>query len=255
MKLPNTYNYLAVFLTMRCCYSCSYCVNWKNVYEEKNGEWWVKQLNRIETNLPITICGGEPSIYGDFYYILSNINHTVHVLTNLQFDPRDLVHNNISPEVFDTRFPFAPIRVSFHSEFMDKHIILAKLRYLADHGYKAAVYCVESDSNKDAIEFFKAQKGIDFQTKPLLDNKVQYGSKVERKLCRTKELLISPNGILYKCHRDLYKKENPIAELSEIQRLRYKFRGCYHSNECHPCDLKIKRDRFGVDGYCAVEIK
>jgi MoaA/NifB/PqqE/SkfB family radical SAM enzyme len=253
MQLPNSYNYIGVFLTMRCVYNCSYCINWKNTYKEKDGVYWVENLNKIETDLPITLGGGEPSLHKDLCYILKNLKHKAHLLTNLHFDPRLLAENGVTPDRFDNDKSFAPIRVSFHPQFMDKNVILEKLVCLREMGYRTGLYCIETEENKEAIEFFKKQEGIDFQTKLLLDNTLVTDAAPLVVSCRVRELLIAPNGNVHKCHRDLYKKKTPLGNLSKLNELSYKFRVCRNGNECHPCDLKVKRDRFGKEGYCAVE--
>lgn len=255
MQLSLFYNYIGIFLVMRCNYRCSYCINWKNKYTERDGKYWVKNLNKLETNLPITFGGGEPSLHKDFYYILKNLKHKVHLLTNLSFDPQLLIDNNINLDMFDNEKSFAPIRVSFHSEFMDKDIVLEKMRFLKEHGFRAALYCVETKQNIKAIKFFKSQEWLDFQTKPLLDNIIKQAQNTKKVLCRTKELLVAPDGKIYRCHRDLYKKDGFVGTLDTIKEISYIFGECYHGNECHPCDLKIKRDRFGKEGYCAIEKK
>lgn len=72
--IPQSYNYIATFLSLACNLRCSYCINY---FEEGNfikkhfsAKDWVKGLNRIVSreDLPITLQGGEPSRHRDFIY-------------------------------------------------------------------------------------------------------------------------------------------------------------------------------------------
>jgi MoaA/NifB/PqqE/SkfB family radical SAM enzyme len=252
MKLPSSYNYIAAFLTMRCCYSCSYCINWKTPYQERDGEEWIRAFDKIETDLPVTLCGGEPSLHKDFYAIINHIPQKVDLLTNLRFDVHEFI-DNVDISKFDNDKPFAPIRASFHSEFMKAEEIAEKIYWLNSAGFRVGLYCVDCPENQKAIEQFSKIERFDFQIKPFLDNTVKVANK-KIVHCRSRELFISPELEVYLCHRDLYKHEWPLGKLGEYQPDET-FKGCRNGDECHPCDLKIKRDRFGNPGYCAVEIK
>ncbi|GAF67604.1 unnamed protein product, partial [marine sediment metagenome] len=90
-----------------------------------------------------------------------------------------------------------------------------------------------------------------FKYRDSVDNK--YHGKVE---CRTHELLISPSGTIYKCHRDLYAEENGWSNISYPDfKPEYKFRECNKYGFCNPCDVKSKLNRFLKMGSCSVEIK
>lgn len=259
MQVPESYNYIALFLTMRCTYHCSYCINWKLPHEERVGDYWIDNLNNLDTNLSITIGGGEPSIHPDFYSIIRGLRHKVELLTNLSFDVKQFA-SELSPNMFNVNRPFAPIRVSYHSEFMDIHTTLTKISYLLNYGFKIGLYCVETEENCDAIGYFRrvvsGMSGCSFETKPLLDNTVKVENSQEKlMLCRTRELLLAPDGSVYRCHRDLYKQENRIGSIDTMEEISTDFRTCNNYLECHPCDTKVKRDRFGNPGYCAIEKK
>ena len=259
MKVSKDYNYIGLFLTMRCTYNCSYCINWKLSYKEESGDFWIDNLNNLDTDLSITIGGGEPTLHKDFYSIIKGLRHKVELLTNLSFNVKQFV-SELSPIMFNMNRPFAPIRASFHSEFMDTQVTLSKINYLIDSGFKVGLYCVDTEENKHAIELFRRvisdMNGCSFETKPLLDNTVKKETKQDKLiLCRTRELLLAPNGSVFRCHRDLYKNENIIGNIATMKKIDTDFRTCNNYLECHPCDTKIKRDRFGNPGYCAVERK
>lgn len=255
MQIPDNYNYIGLFLTMRCNYKCSYCINWKLPYEEMPGEFWIKNLNRLNTDLSITFGGGEPTLHKDFYSIINKLQHKAELLTNLSFNVEEFI-SRLSPLDFNNDRSFAPIRVSYHAKSMDMSITLQKLNYLVDKGFKVGLYCVDIDENREAIEILNKINNIKFETKPLLDNTIKeevvQNSHI---LCKTKELLLAPDGNIFRCHRDLYKKENKLGNISSIKKINTGFSICNNYKECHPCDIKIKRDRFGNYGYCSVEKK
>lgn len=251
MKLPDQYNYIACFITLRCNYSCSYCINWKRKWKERDTSYWISSLSRIETNLPVTFCGGESTLRNDLYGIINSIPQKVDLLTNLSFDPYKFI-DSINPEKFDNTKSFAPIRASFHSEMTDLKSYLTRLHILLDAGFRVGVYLVDSHENKNAIDELKHYDTLDVQIKPLLPNK-KNSSNHHTAYCRTRELLISPNGNVFNCHRDLYENENSKSSLDTINSISYSFHECFNSSQCHPCDLKVKRDRFGNYGYSAVE--
>ena len=259
MQVPNSYNYIALFLTMKCTYNCSYCINWKLSYKEESGDFWVDNLNKLDTDLSITIGGGEPTVHKDLYNIIRGLRHKVELLTNLSFDVKDFI-SKLSPVYFNTNRPFAPIRMSYHAEYMDVHTTLNKISHLVDNGFKVGLYCVDTEENKHAIELFRRvisdMSGCSFETKPLLDNTVKKETKQDKSiLCRTRELLLAPNGSVFGCHRDLYKNENIMGNIATMEKIDTDFRTCNNYLECHPCDIKVKRDRFGNPGYCAVDRK
>jgi len=76
--IPETYNYIGVFLAFACNLHCSYCINYfeEGKFDKRNisGEEWVKGLNRIVSrdDLPLSLQGGEPTVHKDFYYIINN---------------------------------------------------------------------------------------------------------------------------------------------------------------------------------------
>jgi len=86
--LPSSYNYIGVFLTLRCNLACDYCINHfgeMHQYDELSGEEWVKGLTRIQTrtDLPLSLQGGEPTLHEDFYEIVSGLKFTPKDLLNL----------------------------------------------------------------------------------------------------------------------------------------------------------------------------
>lgn len=257
MRLPNSYNYIGAFLTLRCNFKCSYCINWKfHSFQEMSGNEWIFAINRTETSLPFTLQGGEPTLHRDFYKILNGINKKVHLLTNLSFNVEKFI-GEVPIDVFDYSRSFAPIRVSYHGETHSITKLIKEIEQLRENGFRIGLYIVENPVNFETIELLKQWNidWLDFQTKPLLSNIPIMDSLSKVAGCRTKELLISSDGNIYKCHRDLYKGKLSIGNICTIEEMEYCHRVCNRANECHPCDLKLKRDRFGNEGYRSVEIE
>ena len=73
--------------------------------------------------------------------------------------------------------------------------------------------------------------------------------------CRTRELLIGPEGNIYRCHRDLYNAEDAIGNIADQDlEITDSFRPCTNYGKCNPCDIKLKTNRFLQMGNCTVEI-
>jgi len=108
--IPETYNYIGVFLT----FACNYCINYfeEVKFDKRNisGEEWVKGLNRIVSrdDLPLSLQGGEPTVNKDFYYIINNIKPklSIDILTNIQFNVDEFICR-VGPERAKWKAPYA----------------------------------------------------------------------------------------------------------------------------------------------------
>ena len=275
--LPETLTYIAVFLSFRCGYNCSYCINRCgefNTREEMSTEEWLNGLNRLEFDrnikVPITIQGGEPSKHKGFVDIINGLkdNFYIDILTNLDYDVKFFA-DNVDPERLKRDVPYASIRVSYHPERNNLGDIVDKVKYLQDAGFDIGLFTVEHPTvAMEPIKQYCGKYNIDFRTKEFLG--VYQGSlwgqykypeglfkKESRKVsCKTTELLISPSGHIHRCHSDMYSARNPLAHiLDENPDIDFRFRRCGYFGYCNPCDIKIKNDRFQCEGACSVEIK
>jgi hypothetical protein len=118
---------------------------------------------------------------------------------------------------------------------------------LAEEARKAKIYCFIKDYlgiwNGNITGHFKYIDSID-------------GKKHGTVGCRTKELLISPSGLVYKCHRDLYAEENGLSNICDPNfKPEYRYRACDNYGKCNYCDIKLKTNRFLQMGVCSVDIK
>ncbi|MBI5826889.1 MAG: radical SAM protein [Deltaproteobacteria bacterium] len=276
--IPDNYNYIAVFLTLACNLKCAYCINRfgmdGSARRHLSGAEWVEGLNRIisRDDLPLTLQGGEPSLHRGFIHILNNIRPglNIDILTNLQFDGDDFIRK-VDPERIKRKAPYASIRVSYHPSEMALEPLARKVMKLRDAGFSIGIWGVMHPSQEDDI--LKAREycrnlGIDFRLKEFLGEHngrmygtLKYEGACDRKgertvLCKTTELIIGPEGGVYRCHSDLYEGRPPVGDISDPAfRIEDVFRVCDHYGQCNPCDIKVKTDRFQQSGHTSVEIR
>ena len=281
--IPGDYNYIAVFLTLGCNLSCSFCIN---NYESKalkrnnhdkmlDGRQWIASLNRIisRSGLPVTLQGGEPLIHPDFVEIVNGVRPDleIDILTNLYDKGFITKFLDIAPDRIRRDAPYSSIRVSYHPEQMNLDELIKNVLILKDRGYSIGVWSVFHPSQKEKIEkakkkFLKA--GIDFRLKEFLgeyEGKMyghyRYKGACDKKfrkdvLCKTTELIIGPDGSVYRCTSDLYEGRDPIGSiLNPSFQIEDQFRPCDWYGHCNPCDIKLKTDRFQQLGHSSVEIK
>ncbi len=278
IELPQSYGYVAVFLTLGCNLNCSFCINRFDNFRSSEkiitGRQWLQGLNRIisKPDLPITLQGGEPSLHEGFYEIINGLpsDLNIDILTNLQFDVEHFMAN-VPPERVRREAPYASIRVSYHPMVMELDDIKAKVLLLLENGYSVGIWAIEHPSQIKEIERAKQDciaAGIDFRTKEFLghhEGKLygtykypqavtgKIGPKVE---CKTTELIIGPSGSIYRCHSDFYNGREPVGNiLDENFTIEENFRPCDVFGLCNPCDIKIKTNRFQQFGHTSVEIK
>jgi pyruvate-formate lyase-activating enzyme len=275
-------NYVAAFLTMACPYTCSYCINHFESLQHRRQQLsandWVRGLSRItgltrnENFIPITLQGGEPTIHSGFYDIVNNLTERIRLdlLTNLAFNVDEMIAR-VDPERLMRNAPYASIRVSYHPDQVDPEVLLHKTRRLLNAGFSVGIWAVcHPDTEKHILEVQARaqQQGIDFRTKEFLgyhQNKL-YGQykfpdacsmQTERRVeCRTTELLIGPDGHVFRCHHDLYEDCNPLGHILDPNfKMRNEFQTCNKFGHCNPCDIKVKTNRLQQFGHTSVEIR
>jgi hypothetical protein len=275
--IPAHYNYIAVFLSLSCNLTCSYCINRFDEFRYSKGHMtgkeWVRGLNRIisRDDLPVTLGGGEPSLHPDFTAIINGIRHELNIdlLTNLEFDI-DSFMAEVSPKRIRRKAPYASIRVSYHPEVMALQPLMAKVLKMLRAGYSIGIWGVLHPNQEVAILQAQEQcrrEGIDFRTKEFLGecNGEMYGTirypgacdrTFARKVgCRTTELIVGPTGHIYRCHSDLYEGRQSIGHLLDPEfQIDDRSRPCDWFGHCNPCDVKVKTNRFQIDGHTSVEI-
>ena len=272
--LPLSYNYIGVFLTLRCNLGCDYCINHfgeTKQYKELSGEDWIKGLSRIQTreDLPLSLQGGEPTLHPDFYSMCLPLHiHGKHMdlLTNGMFDDKKFMQN-INQDIFRRNSKYANIRFSFHANTNMMGLAL-KVWLLQKSEFSVGIWgLTHPDMKEKNAEMRDLCKwlGIDYREKEFLDTTYEgykYKSAVaglnssnSTVMCKASELLIAPDGSIFRCHSDLYAGVNPIAHiLDENVSIKEEFRPCSRYGLCNPCDIKIKTNRFQEWGHTSVEI-
>lgn len=285
LEMPENYSYLVAFPTMKCNFGCSYCLNTfddnfnRTKFKECGGEDWINGLNRIKSRkgVPITFSGGEPLMHPDFTKIVNGLNPDleIDILTNLCWQ-RGLEKfiAEVSPERLKRESKYPPIRASYHPEQTgDGKKLLQNIKIMKDAGFDVGIVSVlyPSPKNLDAViamQYQCANEGIFFRAKNFTGTfgELVYGDyskypgaafseKRENCLCKISQLIIGSNTDVYKCHRDLYKEENPLGNLLDPDfRIKDEFRECNNYGECHPCDVQLKTDYKQEFGHTSVEI-
>lgn len=286
IKIPKDYNYISAFLTMRCNLSCSFCLNAfdkkfdRKGFKELSGVEWIKYLNKIESRpgVPITFSGGEPTLHKDFIEIINNIKPEVNIdlLTNLYWGEKFIERfvSEINPERIKRDSPYASIRASYHPEQMGNgEKLVENAKILKKNGFSVGIWAVlypspTQLSSINQMQFRCKDEEIEFRVKEFTgDYKGEtygdyskypdaVGRNLESRLCKTSELLIGPNGDVYRCHRDLYAEEFSVGNIAEPTfKIENEFKPCKKYGACHPCDVKVKTNYKQELGHTSVEIK
>lgn len=275
--IPDEFNYIGCFLTFACQYSCPYCINRHGELKERkvmSGDKWIKALNRIKTrsDLPITFSGGEPTLHKHFFRIVNGVDRetSIDVLTNLEVSA-DVFIQGVRAERLRRESPYASIRASYHHGQSNLNKLLEKVLRMQQAGYDIGIWEVAHPAYKaDAEQRMHTAKhmGIDYRLKEFLgkwkgelygtfryDNAVS-GSSLRSCHCKTSELLIAPDGFIFRCHSDLYADRRAIGHiLDETTPFLGIWRTCASYGDCNACDVKIKNDRTQTFGHTSVKIK
>jgi len=202
-------------------------------------EQWVTAINRlpVKQDLPLTLCGGEPTIYyngNGLNYILDHTEHYYDLLTNMGHMK---FFKNLGSNVkkLQRNSPYPSIRVSWHEEEMNRtwsngfEELVSRCKQLEDYGFEVSPEQSKSDVGIYMVEFptNHTPEGaencpVPFETKEFLgiyDGKL-YGTYayphstdlVKSGIwpttlecdCQTNELLIDSFGFIWSCHNYLY---------------------------------------------------
>lgn len=237
---------------------------------------WIQGLNRLvpREDLPITIQGGEPTVHKHFYGIIQGIQETqkLDLLTNLELDEETFIRR-VPQTKFKRPSPYASIRVSYHHGQSNFDRLTTKVRKMADKGYSIGIWEVDHPAYHGEVIYRQQvahSMGIDYRLKEFLG---PYGGKnhgtmrypnavndshLRRCDCKTSELLIAPDGYIFRCHSDLYANRGPIGHLLDPafnQDSLGLWAPCSVMGKCNSCDIKLKTNRFQEYGHSSVEIR
>ncbi len=271
--LPKHYNYIEAYLTYDCNMACTYCLNHflpLTCPVPLTTDLWIKALGRLNPtrDLPITLGGGEPTMHPGFYKIVDSIpDGRVDLLTNGAFVCQEFMEN-VSPKKFSRGARYASIRISLHPT-TDLKLLYNNLTILRSNGYSVGLWSTDHPTMTRTLlhaRDFCVDYQIDFRVKEFLGyykgklyGRYKYPDAIGRGYtstvkCNPSELLIASNGVVFKCHADLYAYRNPIGDMSKTVTFS-KFMECSEYGNCHPCDIKLKYNRFQEYGHCSVEVK
>jgi MoaA/NifB/PqqE/SkfB family radical SAM enzyme len=277
MTIPEHFNYIGIFLTLRCNLNCSYCINNFSKLEhrrEMSGKEWIDALSSIQTksDLPISLQGGEPTIHPDFYSIVDGLpqDTPLDLLTNASFDVAEFT-DKVHPARFKREAPYASIRVSYHFETMDFFTTIDKVITLLDRGYSVGIWEIDHPAHHQDVldrQLMAKHSGIDYRLKDFLGEwggelygNYKYPEAINAKtkrraLCRGSELLVDPGGYIFPCHAHLYANCHPLGHISDplIKEKIGRTYSCLSFGACNPCDIKIKFNRYQQMGHCSCKI-
>ncbi len=286
INIRQEQNYAAFFLTLACNLHCPYCINLysadkKPGYANKKSmtpKEWITAADRLvlRGDLPLTLQGGEPTLYKGFYDIVNEVKESIKMdlLTNMSFDVDEFI-KKVPVWRFRRDAPYAAIRASYHPGQHDIEGLIGKTMKLQDAGFRIGIYSVLHPGQEKKEHILKVQEkciklGIDFRTKEFLGewNGALYGTyKYEGSVggkaigtceCKTTEIIVGPSGDVYRCHADLYSGRDPIGHILDEDFTEADtglFKECRYYGKCNPCDVKVKTNRFQIFGHTSVEIK
>ena len=278
IAVPDSCNYIGVFLSMNCPRGCSYCMNNRDSNARgkplASGKQWVEHLNRLETALPLTLHGGEPMTHPDFYFILKNLKPELKLdmLSTFPSGVKEFIAR-ADPQRFRRDLPYPSIRITNHFETMDLEQTVKDAKALVDAGFDAGLCLVDVPWDKprvDRARDYIKSNGIRCTIKPYLGRhggklygQFRYGGACDKAFrkdveCRGDNLLLASDGKVYRCYADLFNSngEGVIGDFFSPEfRIEEKFRACGNFGHCAWCDVQDKYDRFGRPGYCAVKIR
>ena len=149
--------------------------------------------------------------------------------------------------------------------------IIKKVLKMQRAGFSIGIFMINHPKLRhNTLELGKICKDleIDFRTKEFLGyfNGRLYGTykypgsvgglQGKKCLCRTSELIINPQGDIYRCHHDLYNELPALGNILDNNfKIKDSFRTCNCFGDCNPCDVKIKTNRLQVYGHTSVQIK
>lgn len=276
--LPESFNYMSLFLTFKCRLGCKYCINRSGVLQsrkEMGYREWSKVISRLphSTTLPITLSGGEPTQYRDFYHLIPYlpIGHT-DLLTNGLFDMKEW-KSKVPSTLFSRTAPYASIRVSYHPGYHDPFELLTRVAELRRLAYDIGIWAVDHPEWSTHIHRMKKIASttyrIDYRLKEFLGiykdrllgtyayPAACHAESTRSALCKGSELLVDPSGVVFRCHRDMYANENALGHILDdsISDTLGKWLPCPNLGNCNECDIKVKYDRFQIHGHCSVQIQ
>jgi MoaA/NifB/PqqE/SkfB family radical SAM enzyme len=275
--IPERYSYCEIYLTLRCQFACPYCINQhtgvSRSRKELTAREWCIALNNIESHIPLTFGGGEPTMHKEFYEIVERLRpeHKIDLLTNGEwFEIEEFTDRIMSNRFTNKGNDYKAIRISYHPKKTNRNKVVERAAILQNMGYPVGIFGLNHPDNLKAnIEMTELcrQRGVFFFIRDFLGyyNDLLFGyykypaalnGNKKQCECRSEELLVGPDGNCYRCHRDLYAGTGEIGNLLNMAfEIKDEFRPCDNFGSCNPCDVKEKIKSDLTTSKCAVEIK
>ena len=258
---------IQLFITFRCSGNCPYCIQGpmeRNVYKEVNADKWIEFIKNHERGTAFGLIGGEPTIYNGFKKIVENCSneYLLTITTNLK---SPLFHDFTSFLDWAVRYRVR-WNMSFHPSVLKVGDFINKVTMMRLNGLwvdqVAAVDC--EDMEKYHKELCDANIGFWLQTDTSIDsNGILHPTKEEYDaygtgearikdykkymymcdgvnkgisvFCTTKKLLVNPEGEVFRCHRDIYSRENSLGNVFDNSVVPNYL--CHNLGTCNPCDF------------------
>lgn len=281
--IPQNYDYVGVYLTDKCYLSCPYCITRHHgaqfgqiAYDYLTPEEWITALNRfvLPEGIPITLQGGEPFLYKGIWQLLEGVNHKVDIMTALPpFLTRKHFEDLVTLDWNKREAPYPTIRVSYHKGQNDYKELIERIAELQDI-LSIGLYYLEHPGMADEIDAVRdyAEKyDVELRAKEFLGEykadiygtfKYQDAARGERLgarvMCKNTVVPIAPDGMVYRCHSDLYFNRRDLAIgniLDSSCPLPIAYLPCDNYGLCSECDVKIKTNHLQQYGYTSVDIK
>jgi MoaA/NifB/PqqE/SkfB family radical SAM enzyme len=287
-----------VFLNLDCNLKCDYCIQKISLprkplasYPGLTGKEWVKTLNAVGNRTQrrflrrarikkLSILGGEPTIFGDFLYVINNLDKNWKLTVTSNFDSpffeQDLKQiKNKGRLRFNGSLHFlrTPLeRFIAHTQKLKKAGINVHTLFVVAHpGYLEKALDYKNQLLKIHPRV-KLQRFLGFYQERLYPQDADYAKSREQKdgisnfrlyqqgfgqrgaspiYCHSDKVLIAPNGDIYNCHYKLYtghkdKLGNLFSEDLHLRIPREYFL-CQDFGFCNPCDSESHRYKT-VDG-------
>lgn len=258
---------IQLFITFRCSGNCPYCIQGpmeRNAYKEVSSDKWIDFIRRHEQGTKIGLIGGEPTLYGGFKDIVEacSEDYLITVTTNL----KGPLFNKFDEFLEWARQYRVRWNMSFHPSVLKVSDFINKVTNMRLNGLwvdqVASVDC--KDMEQYHKELCDANIGFWLQTDTSIDSEGvlhptreelnRFGSGEARindharysylcdgvnkrvsVFCTTKKLLINPEGEVFRCHRDIYARENALGNIFDNSVVPNYL--CYNLGTCNPCDF------------------
>jgi len=284
ITIPSHYDYVGVYLTDKCHLACPYCITMhhqssfsRHQLRYLKPDEWIDGLNRLilPPDVPITLQGGEPFLYKGIWQLLEEVNHKIDLLTALPPFIKRKDFLSLKTREWNKRIaPYPTIRVSYHKgqnnykELIERiadvqDILSIGLYYLAGpHHTEEEVAAVREYARTYKVEVRPKEFLGEYQGTTHGNYLYPEAACGQRQgmtvLCKNTVVPIAPDGMVYRCHSDLYfnRRESALGNIGQgTFDFSQDYLPCENYGLCSECDVKVKTNHYQEYGYTSVDIK